>query len=51
MAAMEAERKKGEDRNFLVSAFAAAASAASSFSAAKANEIASKKAPDPQQKS
>jgi len=50
MAAMEVERKKGEGRNFLVSSFSAAASAASAFSAAKANEIASKKSPDPQQK-
>jgi hypothetical protein len=50
MAAMELERKKGEGRNFFVSAISAAASAVSAFSAAVANNIARQKAPDPQRK-
>jgi hypothetical protein len=50
MAAMEVERKKGEDRNFFVSAFSAVSSFVSAFSAAAANDISRQKAPDPQRK-
>ena len=50
MAAMEIERKKGEEKNFFVSAISATASVVSAFSAAVANNIAIQKAPDPQDK-